>query len=133
MTELKSCPFCGSPAEVYARIDHVYQESPDFIEVMWIADCTVCNANMELEETQEKAIELWNTRVPDLAMQKREEVLVKALEFYANEENHKFTSAPYWNYNSAPPTLEYPLSYPNSKVLTDRGKIAEAALKSIKE
>ena len=61
--KLKPCPFCGSEAETYARTKNVPQDSLEVLDAMFIADCTVCNANIELEESQEAAIKAWNTRV----------------------------------------------------------------------
>ena len=50
MTKLKECPFCGGDAEVYGRTTNL---PPVFAinNIMWVADCTVCDANIELNET----------------------------------------------------------------------------------
>lgn len=62
--KLLDCPFCDSPAELYARTSNVPNFNNDFIDAMWVADCTECNANIELETSQKEAVEAWNTRAP---------------------------------------------------------------------
>jgi len=53
--ELKSCPFCGSVAEVHYQ---PFDCAPD----MYRVDCFSCGAGVELYDTEEQAITAWNTR-----------------------------------------------------------------------
>jgi len=50
--ELKPCPFCGEMPEVYPYLEVGNQR------LVW---CRTCNT-MRYGETEEKAIEAWNTR-----------------------------------------------------------------------
>jgi Lar family restriction alleviation protein len=54
--KLKSCPFCGSPADTHK---HPLQET-------WSASCLSCSATMPyVGLTEAKAIAAWNTRNGD--------------------------------------------------------------------
>lgn len=56
MSELKPCPFCGSPAHLAGG----KTEKPFF----WVGcDNMKCMANTQGVDTPEKAIEIWNRRV----------------------------------------------------------------------
>lgn len=60
MTELKSCPFCGSK---YLYIDDENRhENPNFA---WEVYCSHCKAEMIGFRTRVAAVEAWNTRVGD--------------------------------------------------------------------
>lgn len=52
MTELKKCPFCGGEAELYMKED-----------VCFLC-CSECDCQARQCETEEEAIEAWNTRKP---------------------------------------------------------------------
>lgn len=52
--ELLLCPFCGSPAEM--RHDTAY------VDVVYVG-CTNDQCCIEVRDTRENAIRLWNTRV----------------------------------------------------------------------
>jgi len=53
--------------------------------------------------------------------------LVECLQFYAAKENYKNTE-PQWDRSTAPPTMHYPLGYPDAKVFYDAGKLAQNEL-----
>lgn len=95
--KLLPCPFCGSEAESYARTDRVYQESTEFLDALFVADCTVCNANIELESSEEEARKAWNTR----ATNKTIDTLVAALE--ATLENLRMRAE--WDKHDKKPVL----------------------------
>ena len=62
--ELKSCPFCGSPAEIdkYYPFDGYQNESPTYV-----AKCTYCPAKIKADSKSE-AIERWNRRKNDTSV-----------------------------------------------------------------
>ena len=50
--ELKPCPFCGGKAII---------DGCD--ETLWIVICKKCDASIGYKETEQEAIEAWNSRV----------------------------------------------------------------------
>lgn len=51
--QLKPCPFCGGMAEML-----------NYSENEWLVHCTVCQGMVERwRETEQEAIEQWNSRV----------------------------------------------------------------------
>lgn len=72
-----------------------------------------------------------NKRIAEL--EKQLDTAVEALKFYADKDNYKNRSEPFWDKSTAPPALRYPLGYPSNDISNDNGKKAEAALASIKE
>lgn len=50
MKELKPCPFCGGEAEM----QHAMGE--------WWALCPICKANVDGKNTEQRAVEAWNSR-----------------------------------------------------------------------
>ena len=65
MSELKNCPFCGSKPI-----------KRNNIVVFWM-ECTKCNASTDCFNTEEEAINVWNTRPIEKA-------LLEALKDYLN-------------------------------------------------
>jgi hypothetical protein len=57
--EVKPCPFCGKPGEVYHHAE---------IDTIWIAGCAVENCPGEMAAydyvSRETALAAWNTRAP---------------------------------------------------------------------
>lgn len=51
MDELKTCPFCGSKAEIYQHYDS-----------LWTVECVVCFAATWPRKNKEDAVEAWNRR-----------------------------------------------------------------------
>lgn len=70
MTELKPCPICLSTNVT----------TGDDLRSDAIVYCCTCGMQTKGYDTPNEAIATWNHRAPDLATQKREEVLRKALE-----------------------------------------------------
>ena len=52
MSELKPCPFCGGEAELHG-----------FHDLYWVVECVRCYASANDCDTEQDAIEAWNTRV----------------------------------------------------------------------
>ena len=50
MSELRSCPFCGSPVEIESAVTEE------------VIRCTLCHASMFYGGSQSALIEMWNTR-----------------------------------------------------------------------
>jgi len=62
MTELKPCPFCGSPAISHIR----YSDHPCAPRTFYSVECTSCQAMIESDEpdtSMEDVIEQWNRRI----------------------------------------------------------------------
>lgn len=56
MEELKPCPFCGGEAKINRIVNTFYQYARYF------SSCTRCSAESKMFETEQEAIEAWNTR-----------------------------------------------------------------------
>ena len=54
--KLKSCPFCGGEAKINRIVNTFYQYARYF------SSCTRCSAESKVFETEQEAIEAWNTR-----------------------------------------------------------------------
>ncbi len=61
--ELKPCPFCGNdgggPIE---HALHICFQEPDWRDDAWTVQCDKCTATMGYSDSEEEAIEAWNTR-----------------------------------------------------------------------
>jgi len=73
MTNLKPCPFCGGEASSKGIVRHAISKEPNAwwedgspVEDAFFCNCIVCGANNQNIiggfQTEEKAIEAWNTR-----------------------------------------------------------------------
>lgn len=54
--DLKPCPFCGGEAKINRIVNTFYQYARYF------SSCTRCSAESKVFETEQEAIEAWNTR-----------------------------------------------------------------------
>ena len=54
--KLKPCPFCGGEAKINRIVNTFYQYARYF------SSCTRCSAESKVFETEQEAIEAWNTR-----------------------------------------------------------------------
>ena len=67
--KLKPCPFCGGHAIIDGCDD-----------TLWIVICKECNASIGYKETEQEAIEAWNSRVETSPFKKNElEFIIKVL------------------------------------------------------
>lgn len=62
MKELKSCPFCGGPAECYEYAHPPEHELQKFTLRLWRVRCKFCFIGGEGIRTEDEALAAWNTR-----------------------------------------------------------------------
>ena len=66
MNELKPCPFCGGEAHL-----EQYQDAPEYFAIVRCSQCDI----KAVKDTDEEAIEAWNTRAEKSCKQTRKEGL----------------------------------------------------------
>lgn len=61
MSDLKTCPFCGSKAESFSDVSFCAEDGRKIAEIKWFVWCTECSALVS-GESKEEASEAWNRR-----------------------------------------------------------------------
>lgn len=61
MSDLKTCPFCGSKAESFSDACFCAEDGRKIAEIKWFVWCTECSALVS-GESKEEALEAWNRR-----------------------------------------------------------------------
>ena len=64
MSELKDCPFCGKGSEPFYSLDPNYQDRH-------VIECSDCGKQERYEYSKEGAIENWNRRPLEKALQQQ--------------------------------------------------------------
>ena len=64
MSDLKTCPFCGSKAESFSDVSFCAEDGRKIAEIKWFVWCTECSALVS-GESKEEASEAWNRRRTD--------------------------------------------------------------------
>lgn len=63
---LLPCPFCGSTEDApLEEVVHVSMSEHDWRNPSWTVQCDNCTATMGSSDTEEEAIDAWNTRTTD--------------------------------------------------------------------
>ena len=64
--KLKPCPFCGGKAIIDGCDD-----------TLWIVICKECNASIGYKETEQEAVEAWNTRKGETFTKAEADIVLK--------------------------------------------------------
>lgn len=87
--DLLPCPFCGGKAETYPSTIRLGQEQE--LRHFWIVDCTICNAAIEFNGTQDSAIKTWNTRANDNQSITTKKSTIDEVKITINRMNFEYT------------------------------------------
>lgn len=66
LVEIKGCPFCGATADApIEKVVHVSMSEHDWRDASWTVQCDNCSGTHGYFDSEDEAIDHWNTRPTD--------------------------------------------------------------------